>query len=361
MNLMAEQLDTRIRTIIQERNEREAVLSSMSEGVLALDADERIVSLNEAAERFLGIDPDWAPGRPIHEAARIAGLHDLVEETLRSSERIEMEITLPHEAGRYLQVHGTPLNAASGEHLGVVLVFNDITRLKKLETIRRDFVANVSHELRTPITAITGSIETLLDGAMNDPRDSERFLRMIAKHSDRLNSLIEDLLSLARLESEYGRGETKLARNRICGVLQSSVQASHANSVLRNVTVTCRCDPDLEADLNTVQLEQAVTNLISNAIKYSDAGARVSVEASAQDNEIVISVRDKGCGIEARHLPRIFERFYRVDKARDREAGGTGLGLAIVKHVTLAHKGHVSVDSQPGVGSTFRIHLPKPA
>ncbi len=358
MNRMAADLDARIHTIVEQRNEREAILSSMSEGILALDADEKIVSLNKAAARFLGIDLGKAVGRPIQEAARIASLHDFVDRTLRSSAPAEMEITFQDETQRCLQAHGAVLTDASGKRIGVVLVFNDITRLKRLETIRRDFVANVSHELKTPITAITGSVETLLDGAMNSQEDNERFLQMIAKHSERLDNLVEDLLSLARLESESERGAMKLTRCRIADILESSVQACHEISILRKVAVSSHCAPDLEVDVNPTQIEQAITNLIDNAIKYSDAGSEVNVTADSSENEIIISVQDQGCGIDGKHLPRLFERFYQVDKARSREAGGTGLGLAIVKHVALAHRGRVSVSSKPGFGSTFRIHIP---
>jgi two-component system phosphate regulon sensor histidine kinase PhoR len=360
MNKMAADLDARIRTITQQRNEREAILSSMSEGVMALDAKERIASFNKAAERFLDIDPELGLGRPLREVLRIAGLHSLVERTLSGSERSDMEVTVSDGTERCLQVHATALNDAAGERIGVVLVFRDITRLKKLEAVRRDFVANVSHELKTPITAITGSVETLIDGAMNDPEDNRRFLRMIAKHADRLNSLVEDLLSLARLETVSERRESELTRNAITPILESSVQACHENASRRQVTVECHCDPNLQADVSPAQLEQAVANLIDNAIKYSDPGTAVTVKGDTAGDEIVISVLDHGCGIEQKHLPRLFERFYRVDKARDRDVGGTGLGLAIVKHVALAHGGRVSVDSQPGHGSTFRLHLPKP-
>jgi two-component system phosphate regulon sensor histidine kinase PhoR len=358
MNQMAANLDSRIDTITKQRNEREAILTSMSEGVLALDAGGNIVGLNKAAARFFEIDLEQVRGKVIHEVVRIADLHVLVEKSISGPGKAEMEITLPGETERCFQVHGTALTDATNNRVGVVLVFNDITRLKKLETIRQDFVANVSHELKTPITAITGSVETLLDGAIDNPEDHRRFLKMIARHADRLNTLVEDLLSLARLESEVERREVRLTRHNVAEILKSSVLAYQEDSIEHHVKVTC--DPGLEADFNRTQLEQAVTNLIDNAIKYSDPGTTVSVKADVVDDEIVISVRDRGCGIESRHLPRLFERFYRIDKARSRQAGGTGLGLAIVKHVALAHRGRVSVDSRPGEGSTFRIHLPLP-
>jgi len=219
-------------------------------------------------------------------------------------------------------------------------------------------MANVSHELKTPITAITGSVETLLRGALDSPNDNRRFLEMIARHSDRLNSLVDDLLSLARLESKTVKEEVTLSHCRLTEVLQASIQACRERSTKLQVKLTSSCDPDLKAVINQAQLEQAATNLIDNAIKYSDPGSTVSIEAAVADNEIVISVQDNGIGIAAEHLSRLFERFYRVDQGRSREVGGTGLGLAIVKHIAVAHGGQVTVESERGVGSIFRIHLP---
>lgn len=358
MNRMAEQLDTRIRTIVEQRNEREAIFSSMSEGVLALNAKEHIVALNQVAADILGVDIEESPGKSIHDVVRIAALYDFIGKAFNDPGTVETEITLPGETERCLQAHGTALKDTSGNRVGVVLVFNDITRLKKLENIRRDFVANVSHELKTPITAITGSAETLLDGALENHEDSRRFLKMIIRHSDRLNNLIEDLLSLSRLESESERGDIKLSRSRITDILESAVQACHDKSMAQKVAITCSCDSSLEADINPLQLEQAVINLIDNAVKNSSPGTTVSIDTAISNDEIVITVKDEGCGIESKHLPRLFERFYRVDKARSREAGGTGLGLAIVKHIALSHGGRVSVESTPGKGSTFHIHIP---
>ncbi|MCK4655560.1 MAG: PAS domain-containing protein [candidate division Zixibacteria bacterium] len=358
MNSMAGQLDARISTIAEQRNEREAILSSMSEGVLALDANEKVVSLNRVASDFLGLDPEQSRGRAIYEVIRIPSLLEFIERALHSPDTTEIQISLPGTVERYLQARAATLKDSSSERVGVVLVLNDITRLKKLENIRRDFVANVSHELKTPITAIAGSIETLLDGALDSPDDNRRFIEMIARHSERLNSIVEDLLSLARLESETVKEEVVLTHGQLAEVLQASVLACRERIAQRHVEITCSCDHDLEANMNKFQLEQAITNLIVNAIKFSDPGSSVTVEAISTDNEIVISVRDNGVGIAAEHLPRLFERFYRVDKARSRKEGGTGLGLAIVKHVAVAHGGHVSVDSAPGKGSTFRVHLP---
>jgi len=359
MNHMAEQLDRRIHTIMEQRNEKETILSSMSEGVLALDTDENIVSLNRAAADLLQLKSDEAIGKSIHEIVRVADLHEFTDRVTESTETAEMEIILPGSIERFIQVHGTALNDSSGNRIGLVLVLNDITRLKKLENIRRDFVANVSHELKTPITAIIGSAETLLDNISDNAEDQRRFLKMIARHANRLNILVEDLLALTRLESESAGGDIKKSPVNIAKVIDGAVQACHEKITAKKIKMEISCGSDLIANINSFQLEQAIINLIDNAVKYSEPESDVTIEVTRSESEIIIAVKDHGSGIDARHLPRIFERFYRVDKARSREVGGTGLGLAIVKHVALAHGGQVSVDSIPGKGSTFRIHIPK--
>lgn len=358
MNKMAEQLDSRIRTIIDQRNEREAIFASMTEGVIALDAKDHIVAINQAAIEFMKIDRDQSLLKPIYEVIRIAELHEFVNKTVKSTGKVEMEFILPAENKRYFQAHGTALLDSTGKRIGVVLVFNDITRLKKLENVRREFVANVSHELKTPITAIIGSAETLLVNTPENSKDLKRFLEIIANHSDRLNSLVDDLLTLARIESEGEQGVIPLAKNRLFPVIESAIQACQMNSNLKNIKIVLKCDPYIEANYNSHQLEQSIINLIDNAIKYSEPDTTIFINIIAFSDEIVISVEDQGAGIEKKHLPRLFERFYRIDKGRSRDVGGTGLGLAIVKHIALAHGGKVSVDSEIGQGSKFRIHLP---
>ncbi len=358
MNRMAADLDSRIRAIAQRRKEQEVIFSSMTEGVLALDRDELIVGVNRAAAELLGFSSDQAIGRKLHEIVRNTRLYTLVEHSFRDGAHTETEIPLGGDTNRVLQVHSTALKDESNQISGVLLVFNDISRIKRLEAIRRDFVANVSHELRTPITAITGSIETLLDSPRVSAEDSHRFLKIISKHAERLSRIVEDLLGLARLENETEGHVIELRRERLSEILTASVAACRHESDSKRIAVSVLCDPELEANVNAVQLEHALSNLVDNAIKYSDPDSSILIEASQQPNEILISVRDEGPGIEARHLPRLFERFYRVDSARSRDLGGTGLGLAIVKHVAIAHGGTVTVESALGHGSTFQIHLP---
>jgi two-component system phosphate regulon sensor histidine kinase PhoR len=227
-----------------------------------------------------------------------------------------------------------------------------------LEHIRRDFVANVSHELKTPITSIKGFVETLLDGAVRDPLDSERFLRIVAKQADRLHAIIEDLLSLSKIEEKEDSEAIALEAGPVRPVLESAVHACQTAAAEHQISVRLECDGQLRAKLNPLLLEQAVVNLLDNAIKYSEPGREVKISAEAAEGEVLVHVADRGCGIADEHVPRIFERFYRVDRARSRKLGGTGLGLAIVKHIVQAHRGRITVDSTLGVGSTFTIHLP---
>jgi two-component system phosphate regulon sensor histidine kinase PhoR len=245
-----------------------------------------------------------------------------------------------------------------GANIGALIVLDNITRLKVLENIRRDFVANVSHELKTPITSIKGFVETLRDGAVNDPEDRMRFLDIIARHSDRLNAIIDDLLSLSRIEQEAEREQIALEEGRIRDALDAAVLVCASKADEKGIRVDLACDQDLRAKINLPLLEQAIVNLIDNAIKYSGSGSNIRIEAAGTAAETVIRVRDWGCGIPQDHLQRIFERFYRVDKARSRKLGGTGLGLAIVKHIVHAHGGRILVESSPGKGSTFSICLP---
>jgi two-component system phosphate regulon sensor histidine kinase PhoR len=359
MNTMAAQLDERIRTITEQRNEIEAVLFGMVEAVLVVDTDERVVRMNRAAGRYFGIDPAAVHGRDIHEVIRNSGLQRLVTKTLSGCGPVEAEVEMEGEEVAYLSAHGAGLCDAKGKNTGAVIVLNDVTRLVKLENMRRDFAANVSHELRTPITSIKGFLETLRDGKVTDRAEADRFLNIALRETDRLNSIIEDLLSLSRIEKEYERGGIPRQVHRLKRILEEAAAACESAAHARNITIELECDETATATVNGKLLEQAVVNLLDNAVKYSEPGKTVRIAASADEKEAVIRVTDEGCGIESEHLPRLFERFYRVDKSRSRKLGGTGLGLAIVKHIVQAHGGGVSVESQPGKGSAFRILLPQ--
>ncbi|MBW1771731.1 MAG: PAS domain-containing protein [Deltaproteobacteria bacterium] len=360
LNQMAGELQERIHTITAQRNELEAVLSSMVEGVLAVDMDEKIMNMNHAAARFFGCSPDAAVGRTIQEVVRNTDLQRFVGKALSSEVRVEQDIALFSDGERILGAHGTPLRGAGEHREGTLIVLEDVTRLRRLENIRKDFVANVSHEIKTPVTAIKGFVETLGDGAMQNPEDAKRFLGIIDRHVDRLEAIIEDLLSLSRIEQEEEKEEILLANHPIRDVLVSAIQVCQPKAKRKNVAISLSCSEDLSAEINATLLEQAIVNLLDNAIKYSHVDSEIRVSAKQNDQDILIDVRDQGMGIEKQHLSRLFERFYRVDKARSRKLGGTGLGLAIVKHIVQVHRGRVAVDSVPGHGSTFSIHLPSP-
>jgi len=358
LNAMAEQLDERVRTLMRQRNEQQAVLSSMVEGVLAIDSEEQIISINNTCARLLGVQPELVIGRSIQEAVRNSELQEFINRVMTATEPIETEIILRDNGTRFLQAHGTVLNDERGNGIRAVIVLNDLTRLHRLETVRRDFVANVSHELKTPIASIKGFVETLLDGAIEQPEDARRFLEIIARQTDRLIAIIEDILSLSRIEDQSEKERIQLEKIRVCEVIQSAVQVCHLQAQAKDIQVEFSCDENLLARINGPLMEQAVVNLLDNAIKYSDQGKKVRIEVKQTPDELSISVRDMGCGIAREHLPRLFERFYRVDRARSRKIGGTGLGLSIVKHIALIHKGSVTVESIPNQGSTFIIHIP---
>jgi two-component system, OmpR family, phosphate regulon sensor histidine kinase PhoR len=359
MRGMAQQLHARINTITQQRTEIEAILSSMVEGVIAVDSEERVIIMNNAAARMFGCDVSAVQGRSIQEAVRSSHLQQFISETLSSQKPVEKEIELPSEDERYLLGHGALIRDVSGKRIGALVVMNDITRVRRLENIRKDFVANVSHEIKTPITAIKGFVEILSEDNPKDEQDVRRFLEIIAKHVNRLEAIIDDLLKLSRIEKDMESQEIQRDESTIKDVLESAVQICKPQADSKGIELSLICDEALTARINPPLLEQAVMNLLDNAIKYSDEKKSIRIEAMHDEKEVLISVIDNGKGIEQEHLTRIFERFYRVDKARSRKLGGTGLGLAIVKHIIQAHDGHVSVTSTPGKGSTFTIHLPR--
>jgi two-component system phosphate regulon sensor histidine kinase PhoR len=358
-NQMADRLQERIAILIQHNNEQKAVLASMAEGVLAIDSQERVISLNMASSRLLGLGQAQVQGRRLQEVVRNADLSRFISRALVCDEPIEADVLLHGDRERVMQARGSALHDLEGRAIGAVIVLNDVTDFRRLEHIRRDFVANVSHELKTPVTSIKGFVETLLDGAMNDPQDSERFLRIVAKQADRLHAIIEDLLSLSKIEQREDADEVALEPTPLRGVLESAVNTCQSPAAEKNIVFALECDAQLTARINPLLLEQAVVNLLDNAVKYSEPGREVRLWAAAADGEVTINVADRGCGIASQHLSRVFERFYRVDRARSRKLGGTGLGLAIVKHIVQAHRGSVTVESTLGIGSTFTIHLPR--
>jgi two-component system phosphate regulon sensor histidine kinase PhoR len=359
LNQMASQLQERLQTIVRQTNEQQAVLSSMVEGVLAIDAHQSVITLNKAAAALVGNTLANPLGRSLHEVVRNPDLRRFADRVLASDQAIEDDVILHGDPDRVLQIRGTALRDQYHRGgIGAVIVMSDVTHIRRLETIRRDFVANVSHELKTPITSIKGFVETLLDGAITNPVDADRFLRIVATQADRLNAIIEDLLSLSKIEQSERAADLVVERVAIKDMLQAVLHDCHSKAAQREIGIRVECGDDLCAQINSPLLEQAITNLVDNALKYSESGSEVLITAVESDNEVTIAVTDHGCGIDDEHLPRLFERFYRVDRARSRKLGGTGLGLAIVKHIVQAHQGRITVESTPGVGSVFRVHLP---
>jgi two-component system, OmpR family, phosphate regulon sensor histidine kinase PhoR len=358
MNRMAIQLEERIRTILHQRREQKAVYSSMSDAVIAVSAHGFLISINDTAAKLLNINQKLIRGKALHEVIKDIDLRLFISKALRTVDGIEEEIILFGEDELYLQAQGRPLRDEDDKSMGAVVVLNDITDIRKMEKTRRDFVANVSHELKTPVTSIKGFTEMLRDGAFDEKDNSERFLEIIARQADRLDAIINDLLSLARIERAEERNEIILSDGLVNQVVNNAVLSMRPQAEANGVEITVDNEKDISADINYELLEQAVTNLLDNAIKYSGSGKLIHIKVEKVSRQISIVVSDQGSGIEAEHLPRLFERFYRVDKGRSREAGGTGLGLSIVKHILQAHNGSVDVTSEIGKGSSFSLLLP---
>jgi two-component system phosphate regulon sensor histidine kinase PhoR len=360
MDSMAGLLDEKIQDIVTHRNQLETVFSSMVEAVIAIDTEERVISLNEAAARLFDVDRKTAPGRIVQQIVRNVNLQQQISHTLSTKENLEDEIVLHDENGdRFLQTNVVTLSNGIGEKVGVLVVMNDVTKLRRLENVRRDFVANVSHELRTPITSIRGYVETLLDGALDIREDAERFLQIVLRQSERLSTIIDDLLELSRIEEDSREDHAHLEKKPLRPVIEAAMQTCQLKADEVGVTLAIDCPDSIIVEMNVTLLEQALVNLLINGITYSKKGDTVTVQGTVCENKeeksVRIVVRDTGCGIARKHLPRLFERFYRSDKARSRTLGGTGLGLAIVKHIAQTHNGRVEVKSVEGEGAEFTL------
>ncbi|MEO0476861.1 MAG: ATP-binding protein [Planctomycetota bacterium] len=403
LNQMAQQLDDRLSEVVRQRNELGTILSSMDEGVLAVDSELRVISLNRSAATLLQLDPAMTIDRSIDQAITDPELRRYVSQPLESGKGVQGEVSLvrieqdtsppiwtkkalPQESDtpgegsddqpgvvqaqpldeRTIEATSAILRDAAGRRMGVVLVLHDVTELRRLESIRQDFVANVSHEIRTPISAIKAAAETLFDDLEYrpdeppEPETLRNFLGIIARQAERLHAIVEDLLALARIEQGKRDDAIEMLAEPLSPVIAAAVETCQAKADKKDISIRIDCEFGLMAEMNRMMLEQALINLIDNAVKYSPETSRVEVVALKIGNEVKITVLDEGRGIEAEHLPRLFERFYRTDRARSRQMGGTGLGLSIVKHIAEAHGGRVSVESRPGVGSTFILTLPLP-
>nr|WP_321466127.1 ATP-binding protein [uncultured Desulfobulbus sp.] len=364
INQMAEQINRRVRIIIQQRNELEAVFSSMADAVVAIDSEKNIIRMNQAAATLFSLSSEVVKGKAVQAIIRNPYILEMIDFTLGHNQQQEQKVTLSYGAEPVmLEIHAVPLRDEADNSMGVLLVMNDLTKLNRLENIRQDFVANVSHELKTPITAIKGYVETLLDGALDDEDNARRFLNIVVRQANRLDSIVDDLLILSRIEDREGKEDIELTVREVGPVLESALQTCAVNADEKDIVIEVECDEELYAPINQPLLEQAVINLLNNAISYSPHGTRITLSCqgsrSVQGEHLVqFSVSDNGPGIAKEHLPRLFERFYRCDKARSRDQGGTGLGLAIVKHIAHTHNGTVEVESTPGKGSIFTLTLP---
>jgi two-component system phosphate regulon sensor histidine kinase PhoR len=361
MNRMVTQKEARLLEAVNRMNELETVVSSMVEGVIAFDRDANILYMNGAAARQLDVSRFEAQGGNILEVVRNIDLLRFIQKTIGLDEPVEGTVVLNRgrEDERILQLHGAQLNDTGKKRLGALIVFNDVTRLLRLENLRRDFVANVSHELKTPITSIKGYVETLLGEEEEIPPHSREFLAIVLKQANRLQAIVEDLLTLSRIEQESRREEIRLVAGSIKQALAEAIESCATRAADKMIEIGLDCPDELTARINSPLLEQAVSNLLDNAIKYSRPESTVRIEAEATAEAVVIRVSDTGPGIPEQHLPRLFERFYVIDKARSRKMGGTGLGLAIVKHIVQSHGGQVTAASQMGQGSVFTITLPR--
>ncbi|MBT8484756.1 MAG: PAS domain-containing protein [Phycisphaerales bacterium] len=357
LNDMARALDGQINQLQSQRAEQRAILESMSNGMLAIDDRQRILSANRAAERMLGFETAVARHRLLQEVIREPALNTFIDAALATAGRRQEELVLEGRAARVNIVSG-PLLDADDHRVGLLMLLEDVTQLRRLETMRSDFAANVSHELRTPITNIKGYVETLEDVGTTDRDQTNRFLRIVHDNANRLEAIIEDLLSLARLEQDDARDELPLEEVRLIETIEAALRPTAARRAAKSIDVAVEADETLRVVAVPRLLEQALGNLISNAVNYSPAGTTVTIRCARDNDDVRLEVADQGPGIARAHLPRLFERFYRVDHARSRALGGTGLGLAIVKHIALVHGGRAEVESTVGKGSTFRIVLP---
>jgi two-component system, OmpR family, phosphate regulon sensor histidine kinase PhoR len=355
LNQTAKRLDQTIRTLTEERNLSSAILGSMVEGVAVVNGAERLVFANQSFADILELDVPPTPGSPLVEIARQTEMIEAVRQVLAGELRVEAEIMTGTLRQHFFAA--TVAAVRAGETSGAVIVLHDITELRRLERVRRDFVANVSHEFRTPLTAIQGFAETLLAGAMEDPQNRDRFLGIIVEHSRRLARLTEDLLMLSKMDSD--RLELEVRAVSVSQLIESCLETSQHRAAEKEISITAKRTeglPDVAGERR--RLAEVLQNLLDNAIQYSMSRGKVTISAEVRGTEVVITVSDTGIGIPKADQPRIFERFYRVDAARSREAGGTGLGLSIAKHLVEAHGGRIWVDSELGHGSHFHFSVP---
>ena len=359
-NMMAEKSRERIEIINTDRSKLNAIFTAMREGVIAVDHNEVVIHINQAAAALLRVNSAESIGKPIWEITRLQELCDSLADAYKDSREIKCSMSILHGIQKQMvEIHAVPLKSGDDKTIGAMVVLLDVSELRRLETVRRDFVSNASHELKTPITAIRAMVETMIDDSTRMPEAVRlSFLDKIAKQSLRLSALVVDLMALSRFEIQP---EPQLLSSTIDlkQIVNDSVNCLIPMADEKGITLEFK-EPEEELEIVSDEetLDQAITNVLDNAIKYTAAGGQVTVYLKHIADEVIVTVQDTGIGIAPQDKERIFERFYRVDKARSRELGGTGLGLAIVRHIVLAHKGRLEVESQLGRGTTFRLIFP---
>jgi len=358
LNLLAKKSQNRLDIITTDRNKLLVILAGMVEGVIAVDQGERVIHMNDTASKILGVLPAESLNKTIWEVTRTRKVCEILGRALQSNTNIKESLRFDVKSKlSVIDMYASPLHDSEGKLVGAVVVMHDVSDLHRLEEIRQDFVANASHELKTPVTVIRGMVETLIDDSNMPAKSQERFLDKIQKQSIRLALIINDLLALSRLEAVGSVFDHKTFD--LCNVIMSTTQVLLPVSEEKNIALVAEL-PSLPVKIvgDKSAISQLTSNLLDNAFKYTPRGGSVWVRLRSDGQNAIIEVQDTGIGIEISHQNRIFERFYRVDKARSRELGGTGLGLSIVKHIALAHNGRVSLDSTIGIGSTFRVCIP---
>lgn len=357
INNLAHNLKQQMNEIDENEQQLTAVLENMDSGVMLIQTSGRIMLVNRAMEEMTGLSSGKLIGKRHIEAGKSFGLSQLIDRSLKTGERFRDEVHLYYPKERILDAHIAPYVGESGELRGVVAVLHDVTETRRLEQIRSEFVANVSHELKTPVTSVKGFAETLLDGAMYDEATLREFLKIIYDESDRLHRLISDILDLSRIEQH--RIPLKMEQLNVVDVITETAQTMRKRIEKKQLELVLPQKRHVMMEADKDRLRQILLNLVTNAIAYTPDKGRIEISLIERENELDLIVSDTGIGISEKDLPRIFERFYRVDKARSRQSGGTGLGLAIVKHLVESYHGKIRVESEEGKGSTFIVTLPR--
>ncbi len=350
LNNVAEKIDNRIKGSLQKRRERIAVLTSMSEAVVAIDLEGHIIILNTSGAKLFDLDEEKSIGESIFGLLRNSNLLNFFQTVLNESNLLDQDITYNN---KIIRGKGSKLLNSNNNIIGAVIVFNDITKIKKLENIRREFVANVSHELKTPVTTIKGYVETIEN--ITKDIEQKKFLKIISNHTNRLNSIIDDLLLLSKIEEKEDVLNLDLKDEKLKPVLELAKENCNGFLNEKNIKVKINCLDTISIKQNHRLLQEAIFNILNNSIKYSSENSLITVDVINNKDNIEVKITDQGIGIDEKHLDRLFERFYRVDESRSRDVGGTGLGLSIVKHIIQMHNGKIKVDSVIDKGTTFTI------